>query len=270
MYRLTALVIVAAALAGACARVASPLGNGDTGAGGVGGAGGLGGAGGGGGVPGSADVDLAMPSTVADLGTPADLATRAAVDLAVATPPDLATAPPDLATPGALCHPVINEVQTGTSATGTEEFVELYNPCSAAVTITGWKLVYRAATNTNARGGADSATLFTFPTGTFAAGGYRVYAGSGFKGSFDGPLASGIAASGAIGLRDGAGNLVDSVAFGSVAGNTFIEGSAAAPLPPTLASPGGSIERLPNGADSDDNSHDFATASQATPGAANH
>ena len=70
-------------------------------------------------------------------------------------------------------------------------------------------------------------------------------------------------------MRDAGGTLVDIVAYGTVAGNTFIEG-AAAPLPPKLASPGGSIERLPNGADSDDNSHDFATTNTATPGAANH
>lgn len=264
MYRFTGILTAAVALA-ACAQVAAPFGNG------IGGNGGAGGGGGGSVDPGRSDIDLSMPSTVDDMAVPRDLATTpdlaTPLDLATAAP-DLAT-PPDLAMPASTCHLVINEVQTGTTATGTEEFVELFNPCAAAVTVTAWKLVYRAAGNSNARDGADSSTLYSFPTGTFAAGTYKVIAGSGFKGSLDGLLASGIAASGAVGLRDASGALVDSVAFGSVSGNTFAE-AAAAPLPPTLASPGGSIERLPNGADTDDNSHDFATASQATPGAANH
>ena len=79
-----------------------------------------------------------------------------------------------------------------------------------------------------------------------------------------------LATSGSVALRDGAGAIVDSVAYGNVAaGNAFIE-TAAAPLPPSLSSPGGSIQRLPNGADSHDNSHDFATTTTATPGAVNH
>jgi hypothetical protein len=256
----SALLLALAASCG-CARVSSPLsGNlGDTGG----------------------DVDLAMAPPdgtpdLADDGAPADMATppdlTAVSDLA--TPRDLAQ-PPDLTTVSDLtvvvtgCHLVVNEIQTGTTQAATEEFIEVYNPCSAAVGVDAWKLVYRAASNTNPRTSGDSSTLFTF-SGSLAAGSYRVLAGAGFTGAKDGALASGIAASGAVGIRDASGLLVDSVAYGTVAsGNTFAE-SAAAPLPPTLASPGGSIERLPNGADSDDNSHDFQTASAATPGAANH
>ena len=223
-------------------------------------------------------LDLAAPWIARDLATPAparDLAAPAR-DLAapardLATTPDLATARdlaplPDLDVV-AGCHLVINEIQTGTSQTLTEEFVEIYNPCPAAVTVDNFKLVYRAASNTNPRSGADNGTLFTF-AGSIAAGAYRVLGGSGFTGSKNGALASGIAASGALGIRDAAGQLVDSVSWGAVAGNTFAE-TAAAPLPPTLPSPGGSIERLPDGADSDDNSRDFQIAASVTPGAAN-
>ena len=67
--------------------------------------------------------DLTLPSIcrhAADLAIPRDLA----------SPSDLAT-PPDLVVVVASCHLVINEVQTGTTQTGTEEFVELYNPCSS-------------------------------------------------------------------------------------------------------------------------------------------
>lgn len=258
-----ALLLTLAAASG-CARVSAPLGDNPGGA-----------------APldlaeGAADLtamsDLGMPATpgdrrdlgiAADLAIPADLAARADLTLVsdLASPPDLTVVP--------ACHLVINEVQTGTTQTGTDEFVELFNPCAAAIAVDSYKLVYRAAANTNPASGADSATLVAALGGSIAAGGYRVYGGSGFSGAADGTLASGIAASGAVGLRDAAGALVDSVAYGSVvAGNAFIE-TAAAPLPPTVAAPGGSIERLPNGADRDDNSRDFSTASASTPGAAN-
>lgn len=212
----------------------------------------------------AATDDLAMPPD--DLATPPDLA----MPPDLATPPDMArprdlAMPPDLTT--SSCHIVVNEVQTGTTATGTEEFVEIFNPCASTVTTTGYKLVYRSANNTNPRSGADTASLYSLPS-MMTSGAYLVIGGSGFKGTADGTLASGLAANGAVGIRDGAGNLVDSVGYGSVAGNTFVE-TAAAPLPPVLASPGGSIERIPNGADTDDNSHDFVAANSATPGAAN-
>lgn len=45
-----------------------------------------------------------------------------------------------------LPHVMIVEVQTGSLATGTEEFIELYNPTSQPIDITGWRLQYRAAT----------------------------------------------------------------------------------------------------------------------------
>jgi hypothetical protein len=265
------VLVFAVAAACGCARVSSPLSNN------------LGGNG--------ADADLAMPPEDApDLGDPSPPADMAMAvqprdlamprDLATATtppdlamPPDMAT-PPDLATPPDMvvvvgsCHLVVNEIQTGTTATLTEEFVEIYNPCTSAVTVDNFKLVYRAASNTNPRTGADTGTLYPL-AGSVAAGAYLVYGGSGFTGTKNGTLASGIAASGAVGIRDAAGTLVDSVAYGTVPGVTFTE-TAAAPLPPVVASPGASIERLPNGADSDDNSHDFQAASASTPGAANH
>jgi hypothetical protein len=263
------LVLVAVAATG-CARVTSSL---DDNVGGNG-----------------ATPDLATSSGIPDFGgpstDPADLATAGVHDLAtpssssdmavardLATPPDLATprdlaTPPDLATPS-NCHVVINEVQTGTSASGTEEFAEIYNPCASDVSVAGWKLGYRAATNTDAVGVSDDSTLYTF-AGSLTAGSYFVLGGVNFKGTKQGSLATGLAASGSVALRGAAGTVVDSVAWGTItAGNAFVEGTAA-PTPPTLASPGGSIERMPNGTDTDHNNSDFSTTSTATPGAANH
>jgi len=261
-----AIALSLVAVTGGCARVASPLSDN------------LGGN--------SVGPDLAMPFAMPDLasdgtggGDPPDMAMPGTTvhDLAMpSAPPDLAvardlampSAPPDLATP-ANCHLVINEIMTGTTQTLTEEWVEIFNPCSAAVTVDGWKLGYRAATNTDGASAADSSTLYSF-AGSIPAGAYRLLGGSGYAGTKDGALGSGIAASGAVALRNGAGTIVDAVAWGTVTtGNAFIETSAA-PAPPTAASPGDSIERLPNGTDSDNNHADFASASTPTPGAANH
>jgi hypothetical protein len=185
-----------------------------------------------------------------------------------APPPDLAAPPPDLIAPPVVsCHAVINEVLVGTTQTGTEEFVEIFNPCAGDLVLDGWRLVYRAASNVNTVGGADSNTLYTFAANTLKSGGYRVLSGSGWTGAHDGTLSSGIAASAALGLRDAAGKLVDSVAFGS-AGGGFMEGQPAL-APPVVASPGGTIARIPDGVDTDDNSHDFKRATAPTPGSPN-
>lgn len=268
MNRRSVLVLTVAAACG-CARVSSPLGDN------------LGGNGGSGmqqqGGPGaSPDMavgdapDLANPSaTPGDLATATrDLSTALVHDLA--TPPDLASPapPPDLATV-ANCHLVVNELQTGTSQSARAEFVEVYNPCSSALTVDNFVLVYRPASDTNPASSGDSSTLYHF-SGSLAAGGYLVLAGADFTGTSNGALSSGLAPSGAVAIRDGSGAIIDSVAYGSVsAGHAFIETSPA-PLPPTVASPGGSIERLPNGHDSNDNSQDFQTTNTSTPGVANH
>ena len=254
-----ALAVAVAATAAACAQVSSPLGDN---------------LGGSGSAPdfATAPPDLTLPSDSPppnDLAAPPDL--TAVSDLArpadLAKPRDL-TAPSDLAAV-ASCHVVLNELQTQTTQAATEEFVELYNPCTTAVSVAGFRLGYRAASNVMPASASDSSTLYAF-SGSLAAGAYFVVAGSSFSGTKNGTLASGLATSGSVALRDAAGAVVDSLAYGTVAaGNAFVEG-AAAPQPPSLSSPGGSIERLPNGADSNDNSHDFATANAATPGAANH
>ncbi len=52
----------------------------------------------------------------------------------------------------------INEVQTGTNATPNQQFVELYNPSSSAVNISGWALEYTsAAAPENAYGNCHNA-----------------------------------------------------------------------------------------------------------------
>jgi hypothetical protein len=163
---------------------------------------------------------------------------------------------------------VINEVLTGTVATSTEEFVEVFNPCSTAFNLDGWRLVYRSANNTTPANLGEGSPLVTLQ-GILPPGGYLVFGGPGYHvhSTSSGALQSGIAANGAVGLRDRDLRLIDSVGFGQVPGNAFVEGTPA-PAAPVSPTPGLSISRSPDGADSNDNSRDF-TVTTPTPMAAN-
>ena len=72
------------------------------------------------------------------------------------------------------------------------------------------------------------------------------------------------AASGQVGLLDDTGTLVDSVAYGTVTGGSYKEGTAA-----VGPASGGSIGRSPNGADSNNNKTDFKAYGTPSPGIAN-
>jgi hypothetical protein len=159
------------------------------------------------------------------------------------------------------CHPVINELQTGDTSglptAAADEWVEIYNPCSVAQDVTGWTLVYRAATAT---AGADTNLLATL-SGQMAPGDYRLYAGIGFAGASDGTPWGNMfgfmqQTNGAVGLRSGVmttGTLVDAVAYGTVtAGHPFIETN-----PTPAMAHGRSAARLPfDGKDDGDATHD--------------
>jgi hypothetical protein len=228
----------------------------------------------------SSGDDLTVVRPADDGGLPGDdggldLAMRGGLDLAVRDlgSLDAPAGAGDLARieygDGGVCGPRVNEVQTSVVTMGNWEFVEIYNPCPAAIDLSGWSLVYRSAGNLSAPNGNDTSTLYTWSTGSIPPGAYRVYGGKDFPGTVDGMLAgSGLADDGAVGLRDAAATLVDSVAYGAVsAGHAFIEGSPA-PKPSRLASPGKSISRIPDGYDTNDNSSDFK-ATDPTPGMTN-
>jgi hypothetical protein len=161
---------------------------------------------------------------------------------------------------------VINEFMTGTTGAASNEFVEIANVGTAAVDVSGFKLVYRSAS------GTSDVSLATIPSGTtIAAGGYYLFGGSAYAESPapDQSFSTGIAATGGgLGLRNADGTLVDSVGYGSSTTNAFVEGTPTAP-PATTASPGTSAARLPNGHDTNDNSADFGAASPPTPKASN-
>lgn len=159
----------------------------------------------------------------------------------------------------------VNEFSTGTSASATDEFVEVANAGVGSAAIGGYKLAYRSGA------GTSDVTLATIPSGTtLAPGAFYLLGGSGYAGatpadqSFSQALA---ATAGGIGLRDATGTLVDSVGYGT-ATNAFVEAHAA-PAPPATALPGSSDIRLPDGSDTDDNAIDFTVTATPTPGGPN-
>lgn len=159
----------------------------------------------------------------------------------------------------------VNEFSTGTSASATDEFVEIINAGASGAEIGGYKLAYRSGA------GTSDVTLATIPAGTtLAPGAFYLFGGSGYGGaapanqSFAQALAAG---AGGIGLRGATGNVVDSVGYGT-ATNAFVEAHAALG-PPATAVPGSSDVRLPDGADTDDNGVDFTVTAAPTPGGPN-
>ena len=159
---------------------------------------------------------------------------------------------------------MVNELMVATNQSASYEFVEIYNPCSSSIDLTGWKLLYRAAA------GTTDTTIYTWASGSVASQKYVLLAGSGFTGTAnpDGTLSNGLAkAGGGVALRDAQSTIVDSVGYGT-ATNAFIEGTVA-PVPPTTDAPGNSISRTPNGKDTGDNGVDFQVSTTPTPKAQN-
>jgi len=166
-------------------------------------------------------------------------------------------------TPAALR---VNEVMTGMTGAAANEFVELDNVGTAAVDVSGYRVVYRSAA------GTSDTLLATLPAGTnLASGAHYLLGGSGYVGpvAADQSFSTGLASTaGGVGVRNGDGTLLDSVGYGATAANGLVEGQPTA-APPTTASPGSSIGRMPDGKDTNDNSADFAVTATPTPRSVN-
>jgi hypothetical protein len=165
------------------------------------------------------------------------------------------------------CRPLINEFQTGGAASSSDEWVEIVNPCVAAIDVTNWTLMYRAAGTI----GPTDSTLMATLTGSIPAGDFRLIAGQDYGGQNDGRIAGGAGGSmaqgsGAIAIRMGArdvGPIADAVAYGGgTAGNPFVEANA---LPAMVN--GRPAQRLPyDGRDHDDGAADFMLVPAGSPG----
>lgn len=157
------------------------------------------------------------------------------------------------------CHPVINEVLSEGSSPN-DEWVELYNPCTQTIDVSGWTLVCHGSFR------FEIDRLMVTLDGSMAPGAFRLYAGAGYTGTGAAAPDGGWAgASGmletrsfSIGLlRSGSGTpiRVSGVAFGDVAENPFGEGANA---PGLLGGAAGA--RFPfDGSDTHDGHRDFRT-----------
>jgi Big-like domain-containing protein len=161
------------------------------------------------------------------------------------------------------CHVVINEVQSGSSLSASDEWAEIYNPCTQPIDVSNLTLNYRAA---SANGTQDTNFLIQL-AGVMAPGELRLYGASAVPETLDDTWGNGVMQqnNGALALRDGptsAGPIIDSVAYGSVAaGHPFVEGTAA----PGLVN-GKSIARTPfDGNDTEDGGTNFTLTSTPTP-----
>ncbi len=151
-------------------------------------------------------------------------------------------------------HIVISEVQTGSTASASQEFVELYNPTDQAVALDGWQVQYRAASSTSSWANRTGEGI----VGTIPAHGFFLIASTAYLSNADNPFSSGMAAGGgSLRIIDTDSNGIDMVGWGT--GVEFEASPAEAPAA------GSSIERLPgetnetggNGSDSDNNQDDF-------------
>lgn len=210
------------------------------------------------------EVDGAVLPPATGTGTP-DAGPDASVRDVTAPPPDVVlpvdTGPPPDAG-GCTNKLVINEVQSeGTGA--DNEFVEIYNPTSCEVVLEGWSLKYSSA------GGSTPSTFFTgLVSHKVLPGGYFVVAHTSFTGPKNVTYSAGKLAAddGQVGLFDKIDTKVDSVGYGTIAaGNRVLTETNPAPTP---GGPGKSVQRVPNGTDTNNNGADFRSAAP-TPNAAN-
>lgn len=156
----------------------------------------------------------------------------------------------------------INEVQTnGSTGLLMDVFVELYNPNSCAIDVTGYKLFYRLMTGTS-----DNSLVWEAYSGQqFGPGQHFVIGGTEYSyGTPDATMTNGLSLmyqGGGLGLKRG-GMLVDMVGWGN-ANNAYVDGA-----PASAPAMGKSIARHPDGKDTDQNKTDF-TEGTSTPGTAN-
>ncbi|WP_141619864.1 lamin tail domain-containing protein [Myxococcus sp. AB036A] len=180
-------------------------------------------------------------------------------------------------------HVVISEFAPAGPGGAGDEFIELYNPTSSAVDISGWKLQYKSATSTT---GYNSS--YTLPAGSvIAPRSYFLAVSSGYASSSGNTVTGNANWGGTIAMGGSAGHVrlgypemamtdaitsplvVDTVGYGSNANQP--EGTRIATVPPVAGSyerkasatstvesmTTGADAQLGNGHDSNDNSADF-------------
>jgi hypothetical protein len=182
-----------------------------------------------------------------------------------------------VATPGASnaggipnCGPgpgvVINELIPNPAGTDTDqEWVELFNPGGQTIDLSGWVI---------ASGTSTYSALATLPAATsIPSGGYLVVGQSALVLDAD-VIAPGFSLGNAsnadaVQLRDPLGCPMDTVVYGTDNSDGWLDDLGLLALLGPVAGEGSSLSRVPNGADTDDSSRDFAVSETPTPGALN-
>ena len=178
---------------------------------------------------------------------------------------NLAACTPGAATPvedTTAGNVVIAEVLGGVQGNNLFEYIELYNPLSERVDLTGWTLYYQL------NDGEESIPLYSWQTpASMGPGGslLLIHAGTELGAAADATFEQGLNLNGGgLRLADDVGNTVDQLAWGS-GPEAYTEGLPAPALQNGLA-----LERLPGGEagygqDTGDNQADFTLQGQPTP-----
>lgn len=185
---------------------------------------------------------------------------------------DVDCADSDCASAPACSGLLLNEIDYDQVGADDLEFVEIYNPGAAPVVLDGLSLILVNGTNGMSY---DSTAL----TGTLPAGGYLVVADTG---TLVDPGAIAIFENGwslqqgpdAVVLFDnGAGAVIDALSYGGDIGMVMLGGQMVSLVDGTATTatdPGaGSLARIPNGSDTQNDAADWVLAPVTTPGAAN-
>lgn len=193
-----------------------------------------------------------------------------------ATPSASPSASPSPTPSGIATHLVISEVQIN-GANANEDFVELYNPTSLSVDLSGWKIRKRASNGTET-------SLVLISTGkSIPAHGFFLWANNqgGFSTTVGADESNGnnISENNSLGLLMPDNTIIDQVAWGNGT-SQFVEGTAFPNSPatsqsierkalststaPSMAS-GGTDEFKGNGFDAGDNATDFILRTTSQP-----
>jgi len=165
-------------------------------------------------------------------------------------------------------HIVISEVQISGDAVpvGDDEFVELYNPTGAFISLNGWRLTRKPAAGTESNLVASFSSTLTIQPHSFLLIAPTTYNGSPTADVFYSFTTNRIAASNTILLYDNNSILIDKVGFGA-AGD--FEGLGFGANPTNNESierkPGASAPLAGNGEDSDNNADDFTLRTISEP-----
>jgi signal peptidase I len=216
-------------------------------------------------------------AAAAMFGTPTPTPTEVPIPTPTATPTETPTSTPT-PSPVVANHIVISEVQI-IGANANQDFIELYNPTDAPVSLTGWRLRKRSAS-----GDEDSIVQTALNGKTIPAHGYFLWANSqsGYATSISADVSTtvNIIENNSIALFNGTtlidkvgwGNLTDSTPFSegtlisqTIGNNESYERKASSSSSTATMAPGGSEEVKGNGFDSDNNSADFILRSTSQP-----